>query len=112
MRVNGGYDDGWIYRSEVIKIEINIDNHDDAYEIDKKWNLTMMINDQVCFSFAFQVLEYHPHPWNQWVHIGDLVQARSIHATLSIGPEQLPCFLSGEIFTIDTINDDLLPMSQ
>ena len=47
------------------------------------------------FSFAFQVLEYHPHPWNQWVHIGDLVQARTSPAILSIGPEQLPCLFSG-----------------
>ena len=50
--------------------------------------------------FAFQVLEYHPHPWNQWVPIGDLVQAREGHATLSIGSEQLPCLLSGESFNI------------
>ena len=26
----------------------------------------MDINDQVCFSFTSQVLEYHPQPWNQW----------------------------------------------
>ena len=59
-----------------------------------------MINYQVCFSFAFQVLEYLPEPWNQWVHIGDLVLARDRHATLSIGPEQLPC-LSGESFNME-----------
>ena len=53
--------------------------------------------------FAFQVLEYHPHPWNQWVTIGDLVQARNSHATLSIGPEQLPCFLSGESLNVEII---------
>ena len=62
----------------------------------------MIINDQVCFSFAWQVLEYQPQPWNQWVKIGDLAQARSFHATLSIGPEQLPC-LSGESFNIEMI---------
>ena len=64
----------------------------------------MLINDRVCFSFAFQVLEYHPHPWNHWVAIGDLVQARDLHATLSIGPEQLPCLLSaGESFNMEII---------
>ena len=68
-------------------------------------------HDQVCFSFACQVLEYHPQPWNQWVKIGDLQQARQYHATLSIGPE-LPCLLSGESFNIEIIfmvmfgNDD------
>ena len=34
---------------------------------------------------------------------GDLVQARSQHATLSIGPEQLPCLLSGENFDIEIV---------
>ena len=63
----------------------------------------MIINDQVWFSFAFQVLEYHPQPWNQWVKIGDLAQARVGHATLSIGVEQLPCLLSGESFNIEMI---------
>ena len=62
----------------------------------------MLINDQVCFSFAFQVLEYLPEPWNQWVTIGDLVEGRYAHATLTIGPEQLPC-LSGESFNIEMI---------
>ena len=63
-----------------------------------------MINDQACFSFAFfQVLEYHPHPWNQWVHIGDLVKKRFGHATLSIGPEQLPCLSTGGSFKIEMI---------
>ena len=62
----------------------------------------MTINDQVCFSIAFQVHEYHPQPWNQWVQVGDLVQARFHHATLSIGPEQLAC-LSGESFNMEMI---------
>ena len=62
----------------------------------------MTIYDQVCFSFACQVLEYHPQPWNQWVQVGDLVQARSYHATLSIGAEQLAC-LSGESFNMEMI---------
>ena len=64
----------------------------------------MMINDQVCFSFAFQVLEYLPDPWDQWLTIGDLEQARSSHATLSIESEQLPCLLSGESFDIGIVN--------
>ena len=63
----------------------------------------MTINDQVCFYFAWQVLEYQPQPWNQWVQVGDLQQARSEHATLSIGVEQLPCLLSGESFNIEMI---------
>ena len=66
-------------------------------------NLDQSINYQVCFSFACQVLEYQPQPWNQWVQVGDLVQARVWHTTLSIGPEQLPC-LSGESFNMEMIN--------
>ena len=60
----------------------------------------MIINDQVCFSFVCQVLEYHPQPWNKWVQVGFMEQARSQHATLSVGPEQLPCLLPGESFNI------------
>ena len=63
----------------------------------------MIINDQVCFYFACQVLEYQPQPWNQWVKIGDLQQARAAHATLSIGPEQLACLFPGESFNIEMI---------
>ena len=58
----------------------------------------MIINDQVCFSFACQVLEYQPQPWNEWVKVGNIVEAKAEHATLSIGVEQLPCF-SGDIIT-------------
>ena len=50
------------------------------------------------FSFACQVLEYHPQPWDEWVTIGYLQQDRYNYATLSIGPEELPCLLSGESF--------------
>ena len=76
----------------------------DGYEIiiQQKVDFEMIINDQVCFYFACQVLEYHPQPWNQWVQVGDLQQARYVHATLSIGPEQLPC-LSGESFNVEMI---------
>ena len=63
----------------------------------------MTINDQLCFSFACQVLEYHPQPWNQWLQVGDLVQTRYGHATFSIGSEQLPCLLSGESFNKEMI---------
>ena len=59
-------------------------------------------DDQVRFSFACQVLEYHPQPWNRWIKVGDLQRARSVHATLSIGPEQLAC-LSGESFNMGMI---------
>ena len=62
----------------------------------------MTNNGQVCFSFTCQVLEYHPQPWNQWVHLGDLQHARDSHATLSIGTEQLAC-LSGESFNMEMI---------
>ena len=84
---------------------VHIANHDDGYEIiiQQRWTLTMIINDQVCSYFAFQVLEYHPQPWNQWVQVGDLAQARAAHATLSIGVEQLSCLLSGESFNIEMI---------
>ena len=59
-------------------------------------------DDQCGFSFNFQVLEYHPQPWDQWLTIGYLRQARGYHATLSIGSEHLPC-LSGEGFNIEMI---------
>ena len=84
---------------------VHIANHDDGSEIiiQQRWTLTMIINDQVCSYFAFQVLEYHPQPLNQWVKIGDLQQARGYHATLSIGPEQLSCLLPGESFNMEMI---------
>ena len=50
----------------------------------------------------FQVLEYHPEPWDQWVAVGSLEVGRKSHAVLSIGVEHLPC-LSGK--------DDDLPKS-
>ena len=71
--------------------------------MDKKWTWTVMNNDQVYFSFACQVLEYHPQPWNQWIKVGDLQPARMAHATLSIGPVQLACLLSGESFNMEMI---------
>ena len=60
-------------------------------------------DDQSCFSFAFQVLEYHPQPSNQWVKVGNIQQARRGHATLSIGAGQLPCLASGESFNMEMI---------
>ena len=50
-----------------------------------------------------EVLEYHPHPWDQWVTIGNIQHSRSAHATLSIGVEQLPCFMPGESFNMEMI---------
>ena len=44
-----------------------------------------------------KVLEYHPEPWNLWLKVGQLKNAREDHALLSIGPEQLSC-LSGKIY--------------
>ena len=41
------------------------------------------------------MLEYHPAPWDQWVTVGDIRVARSNHAVLSLGPQQLPC--SGDV---------------
>ena len=77
----------------------------DGYEIiiQQQVDNEMIINDQVCFYFACQVLEYHPQPWNQWVQVGDLQQARDGHATLSIGPEQLACLFPGESFNMEMI---------
>ena len=49
------------------------------------------------------MLEYHPQPWDEWVQVGDLVEARRVHATLSIGPEQLSCLVSGESFNMEMI---------
>ena len=46
-------------------------------------------NKQIYFSW--QVLEYHPEPWNQWVTVGNILVARVGHTVLSIGPQQLPC---------------------
>ena len=43
----------------------------------------------------FQVLEYHPEPWDQWVAVGSFEVGRDDHAVLSIGVEHLPC-LSGK----------------
>ena len=85
---------------------MHVDNHDVGYEMINQENLQKVDldnDDQWCFSFAFQVLEYHPQPWNQWVTIGYIQQARYGHATLSIGPVQLPCLFSGESFKMEMI---------
>ena len=42
---------------------------------------------------VYQVLEYHPEPWNQWLEVGNLEDRRVAHAVLSVGPQQLPCIL-------------------
>ena len=46
-------------------------------------------------SFSWQVLEYHPEPWDQWVLVGNIL-GRFDHAVVSIGPQQLPC-LAGDV---------------
>ena len=52
-------------------------------------------SQQLWFNLLFQVLEYHPEPWDQWVAVGSLEVERYSHAVLSIGVEHLPC-LSGK----------------
>ena len=47
-------------------------------------------NTQTC---CFQVLEYHPEPWDQWLLVGKL--NRYYPEGLTIGTQQLPC-LSGK----------------
>ena len=56
----------------------------------------MIINDQVWPSFACQVLEYHPEPWDKWTNVGNLTIQRSSLDVHSVGHMQLPC-LSGEL---------------
>jgi len=48
--------------------------------------------------YKSEVLEYHPEPLNQWLLIGRLQIAKSGHAVLSFGSQQLPC-LSTETTT-------------
>ena len=44
--------------------------------------------DELCL---IQVLEYHPHPWNQWLEVGQLQTKVFDHAVVSIGPQDMPC---------------------
>jgi len=46
-------------------------------------------------SFRSEVLEYHPEPLNQWLHIGHLQSGKASHAVLSVGSQQLPCLSTG-----------------
>jgi len=39
-----------------------------------------------------EVLEYRPEPLNQWSLVGHLQSGRALHAVLSVGSQQLPCF--------------------
>ena len=55
----------------------------------------MTAKDQVGFSFACQVLEFHPEPRMKWVEVGEIEVARFGHAALSVGIQHLPC-VSGE----------------
>ena len=45
----------------------------------------------------FQVLEYHPPPWDMWLNVGDLDGGKEGHATISIGAQQLACFAGNKI---------------
>ena len=54
----------------------------------------MKIIDQVYTYIDCQVLEYQPESL-KWKEVGNLQDARSWHASLSIGTQHLPCF-SGE----------------
>ena len=77
--MNGGQDDGRFFSSEV-KNTINMDNYHG-----KK-------------GFACQVLEYRPKPWNQWILVGNLDIKRGRHASISVGPQQLPCLIGETYF--------------
>ena len=46
-------------------------------------------------SFLFQVLEYHPAPWDKWLKVGNIQIRRGSAGVASIGTQYLPC-LSGE----------------
>ena len=58
-------------------------------------------------TFAWQVLEYHPEPWDQWVTVGNIQVARDSHAVLSIGPQQLPC-LAGDSKEFEEVSSSSL----
>ena len=60
------------YVFEIVILILIIISIWNMYDIDKNWPLTIMINDQVGFSFVCQVLEYHAQPWNQWVKVANL----------------------------------------
>ena len=78
---------------------VQIVDYNDDFQIiyvDKGWVWTIIINDQVWPSFAWQVLEYHPEPWDKWTNVGNILIRRRSHAVHSVGHKQLPC-LSGEL---------------
>ena len=55
--------------------------------------LNMLGSCLIFDDLVYQVLEYHPEPWNQWLEVGNLEDRRVAHAVLSVGPQQLPCIL-------------------
>ena len=56
---------------------------------------TITVDDGACTSH--QVVEYQPE-LNQWLTVGNFLIRRASHATLSVGPQQLPCLSSGGSF--------------
>ena len=47
--------------------------------------------------FLYQVLEYRPEPWDQWVEFGNLEKHALGSAVISIGPQQLHCISSNQV---------------
>ena len=45
--------------------------------------------------FGWQVFEYHPAPWDQWVTVGNILVARQHETILTVGPQELPCLSAG-----------------
>ena len=45
--------------------------------------------------FGWQVFEYHPAPWDQWVTVGNILGPKYHHAILTVGPQELPCLSAG-----------------
>ena len=49
---------------------------------------------------VYQVFEYHPSPWDQWLEVGNLQTGRYYHASLSIELQQISC-PSGEEYNFN-----------
>ena len=48
------------------------------------------------------MLEYQPQPWDEWVEVGHLKKGRAEHATVSVGPQQLPCLAGADKIYLDS----------
>ena len=64
------------------------------FPLDLRWLFKSVPWKQLRFiaSLSWQILEYQPAPWDQWVAVGNVWYARMAHAVLSISSQQLPCF--------------------